>query len=133
MSGTRLLALVVAAALATGCSGTTPEQAADTPDRPSASPPSASPPTSPEPSSPFVVVGRPTDPPFDLTAAQARRIIEERPTRWRGRPVSVVPLDEVGPTQVAARVNGVDPVRTHPGAVELTVVGDLRRTHLVER
>ncbi len=41
---------------------------------------------------------------------------------------SVVPLDEVGPTQVVARVAGVDPVRDDPDALEVTVVGDLMLT-----
>jgi hypothetical protein len=42
--------------------------------------------------------------------------------------VAVVPLSAVRPTVTVARVAGVDPVRAHPGAVTMTVVGDLMLT-----
>ncbi len=75
-----------------------------------------------------MVVGHATDPQLDLTASQERRIVEGRLEQWRGQPVSVVPLEEVGPTMVVARVDGVDPVRDRPGALDLTVVGDVMLT-----
>ena len=42
--------------------------------------------------------------------------------------LAVVPLDAVGPTVVAARVDGVDPVRDRRGARDLVVVGDVMLT-----
>ena len=39
--------------------------------------------------------------------------------------VAVVPLDRVGPTVVAARVAGVDPIRDRPHAITVTLTGDL--------
>ena len=45
-----------------------------------------------------------------------------------GRTLAVVPLSTVGPTVVAARVDGVDPVRDRPDAQDLLVVGDVMLT-----
>jgi hypothetical protein len=130
MSGRRLLGGVVAAALLTACAGTTSPAAPEAEPVPSRSPappgPSrAAPDPEPEPGAGRVVVGRFADPPLRLTTAQAERILAREPVRWRGQAVSVVPLDDVGPAQVVARVAGRDPVRDHPRAVTVTVVGDV--------
>ena len=45
-----------------------------------------------------------------------------------GQTLAVVALDAVGPTVVAATVDGVDPVRDRPGAQDLLVVGDMMLT-----
>jgi len=73
----------------------------------------------------LAVVGHATEPQLELSRAAYRRIVDGDLDRWRGRDVDVVPLDEVGPTVVAARVAGDDPVRDDPRAVELVVGGDL--------
>ena len=145
MSGRRRLVvhLALVATVLAGCAeaptadsspGTTP--APSTP-RPSSSPGRAT--------APLVVVGHATRPQLNLTTAQFRRLTSGRVSRWRGmrvvaglparravaaverdaRTLAVVPLAAVGPTVVAARVDGVDPVRSRRGAVELTVVGDV--------
>ena len=130
MSGPRQLAAAVAvvAVVVSGCSDATPERSSQTDDAPGMAPSDASATPTPDPIPRLVVVGRPADPQLDLTAAQARRIVTDGLTRWRGRTVSVVPLDEVGPTQMVARVAGVDPVRDDPRALDLTVVGDVMLT-----
>ena len=104
-----VLALAAASVALAGCAGSD-EQVAS-PPAPTSTPSTSEPAPSgtPEPPVERVVVGRPTDPQLDLTAAQARRIVANGLTRWRGRPVSVVPLDEVGPTQVVARVGWCRP------------------------
>ncbi len=143
MAGRRLiLALAVAAAVLVGC--------ADTEGRESL-PPSAAPDPTPTrsasspPPKPLVVVAHATRPQLDLTRAEARRLTSGRVTRWQGmrvisglparaaiaavekdrRTLAVVPPRAVGPTVVAARVGGVDPIRDHPGARDLIVVGDV--------
>ncbi|WP_166134522.1 CapA family protein [Nocardioides ochotonae] len=99
----------------------------------------------------LVVVTHATAPVLRLRPREARRLVAvpaDSPLRWRGRPVhrgvgprdaaraldrverdpgalGVVPLAQVRPTVRAALVAGSDPVRTAPGAVHLTVVGDL--------
>jgi poly-gamma-glutamate capsule biosynthesis protein CapA/YwtB (metallophosphatase superfamily) len=92
-----------------------------------------------EPEPELVVVGHATRPQLDLDRRTARRIIDGRLDRYRGLRVvdtlraverdpdaiAVVSLDRVGPTVVAARVGGVDPVRTHPDAITVTVTGDI--------
>ncbi len=55
-----------------------------------------------------------------LPARRALDAVERDP-----RTLAVVPLEAVGPTVVAARVGGVDPVRDRPGARDLLVVGDV--------
>ena len=125
----RVLAVAVAAAALAGCAGsggrdTSPPVAGSSSSTDVPRPSSTLAPTAER----WVVVGRPTDAQLDLTTAEARRIVQERPDRWRGQRVSVVPLEEVGPTQVVARVAGVDPVRDDPDALEVTVVGDLMLT-----
>ncbi len=95
-----------------------------------------------------MVVGHATRPQLDLTGAEAQRLTSGQVTRWRGLRVvvgepasravasverdagtlAVVPLSAVGPTVVAARVDGVDPVRDRPEAQDLLVVGDVMLT-----
>ncbi len=94
------------------------------------------------------MVGHATRPQLELTADQARRIVSGRLGTFRGLRVvrgtppraairaverdpstlAVVPLAAVGPTVVAARVAGVDPVRDTAGALSLVVAGDLMLT-----
>ena len=124
----RVLAVVIASAALAGCAGSGDRDASSPVDAGSTSTGAPRPSAPVAPSERLVVVGRPTDAQLELTRAQEHRILRERPERWRGRPVSVVPLDEVGPTQVVARVAGVDPVRDDADALEVTVVGDLMLT-----
>ena len=65
---------------------------------------------------------RPTWSPAAATAGRRQhvRAVERDPDA-----VGVVPLSEVGPTVVAARVDGVDPVRDREGATTLVVTGDV--------
>ncbi|MET0998324.1 MAG: CapA family protein [Marmoricola sp.] len=147
MARTRLLALAVAAAALAGCADTSSGPA----DPTRAAPPSSagsSPAASEAPSPPRVelaVVGHATRPQLELTGAQVQRFASGRVDRWRGlrvlsglpagraitaverdpRTLAVVPLSSVGPTVVAARVDGVDPVRDRRGAQDLLVVGDV--------
>ena len=145
MSGRRRL-VVHLALVATVLAGCAEAPTADS------SPGTTPTPATPRPSStvgrasaPLVVVGHATRPQLNLTRAQFRRLTSGRVSRWRGMRVvaglparravaaverdagtlAVVPLAAVGPTVVAARVDGVDPVRSRRGAVELTVVGDV--------
>ncbi|MDQ4054327.1 MAG: CapA family protein [Actinomycetota bacterium] len=113
------------------------EADADPPSSPPASSAETTPPERPEPDR--VIVGHATRPQLDLTARVAKRIIEGRIASFRGHPVAVglravrrdpdaiavVPLHRVGPSVVAARVGGVDPVRDAPGAVDVTLTGDI--------
>jgi poly-gamma-glutamate synthesis protein (capsule biosynthesis protein) len=146
MSGRRRLVvhLALVATVLAGCAEAPTDETS-----PAASEP-ASPTTAPtvEQAPDLVVVGHATRPQLHLTIAQARRLTSGRLTRWRGMQVvadlpprravaaverdpgtlAVVPLAAVGPTVVAARVDGVDPVRERRDAVELTVVGDLMLT-----
>ena len=87
----------------------------------------------------MVVVGHATRPQLDLDPATFRRLADGRLLEVEGRRVvagvraverdpdaiAVVPLDRVGPTVVAARLGGVDPVRDRPGAIDVTVTGDV--------
>lgn len=104
-----------------------------------------SPPADPRPEEPRVVIGHATVPQLDLTAAQSERLLGGEVSRWRGFRVltgggparlvraverdagtlAVVPVSAVGPTVVAARVDGYDPVRDAAGTVDLTVAGDV--------
>lgn len=97
------------------------------------------------PEEPLVVVGHATVPQLDLSRRQADRLLSGEVRAWQGfrvlsggRParlvraverdagtLAVVPVSAVGPTVVAARVDGHDPVRDASGAVDLTVAGDL--------
>ena len=98
------------------------------------------------PSPPRALVTHATVPQLRLDAATARALRSGEIRNWRrlGRPaaplrvvsavraverdpraVGVVRLDEVGPTVHVAAVAGKDPVRDHPDAVSLTVVGDV--------
>lgn len=129
-----LVALVVLVALL-ALPACTSEPAAEPERAPTASVPAEPPPAA----RPQAVVGHASRPQLELSTAAYRRITRGGLDRWRGhqvvagirqverRPgaIAVVPLDEVGPTVVAARVDGVDPVRDHPRAIELTVGGDL--------
>lgn len=124
MSARRLLGGVVTAALLTACAGTGEVPAASPSASPSASP-AVTPTPEPEPASELVVVGRFADPQLRLTSGQAERILAREPDLWRGQRVAVVPLDEVGPAQVVASVQGRDPVRADPRAIDVTVVGDV--------
>jgi poly-gamma-glutamate synthesis protein (capsule biosynthesis protein) len=139
----RLFAVAVIAAVLFGCADSGDRAGARTALSAPVSTPTQE--ASPEPVEPLVVVGHATRPRLDLTAAEARRLTSGRATRWRGRRVvsgvatkdaisaveqdvrtlAVVPLAAVGPTVVAARVDGVDPVRDRPDAQELLVVGDV--------
>jgi poly-gamma-glutamate synthesis protein (capsule biosynthesis protein) len=84
---------------------------------------------------PLVVVGHASRPGLRLTAAEAADLVARRGMTGVVRTVraverdpdavGVVPLSRVGPTVVAARVDGVDPVREHDGATTLLVTGDL--------
>jgi poly-gamma-glutamate capsule biosynthesis protein CapA/YwtB (metallophosphatase superfamily) len=112
---------------------------------PAAEPPSTDPPRpsstvtpaptrEPEPE-PLVVVSHATRQLMRLTAAEAADYLAraergELPTTVEAverdpDAVGVVPLGQVGPTVVAATVDGVDPVRDDPAATRLTVVGDV--------
>jgi len=135
--------LVVAAAVLAGCGGRADREAprAEPVPTPSLSPSSTAASTSRH----LVVVGHSTRPQLDLTAAEARRLTSGAMTRWRGlrvvtgqsarrtiatvgrepRTLGAVSLEAVGPTVVAARVDGVDPVRDRARALDLTVVGDV--------
>lgn len=105
----------------------------------SASPASPASPVSDPPEPELAIVGHATRPQLELSTRAAERIIAGDLDRFRGRHVvagmhaverdpeaiAVVPLDQVGPTVVAARVDGVDPVRDAPGAIDVTVTGDI--------
>lgn len=87
----------------------------------------------------MAVVGHATRPQLDLSKRTLRRLVDGQLDEVEGRrvvsgvraverdpdTVAVVPLDRVGPTVVAARVGGVDPVRSHPDAVSVTITGDI--------
>lgn len=94
---------------------------------------------SPAATAELVVIGHATRPQLRLSRRAAQRLVAGDLTRWRGRHVvsgrasverdpdaiAVVPLQAVRPTVTVARVAGHDPVRDHPDAVDVTVVGDL--------
>ena len=136
------LAAVLAAALLVACDAGPPDAGPPpTTSPPASSPPASSPPpptaTAPPAAAddPLVVVGAAVSPQLRLTAGEAADLVARRGTgqvagtlaEVEGRPgvVGVVPLSEVGPTVVAARVDGTDPVRDHSGATTLLVTGDL--------
>jgi poly-gamma-glutamate capsule biosynthesis protein CapA/YwtB (metallophosphatase superfamily) len=88
---------------------------------------------------PMALVGHATRPQLDIDKRTWRRLVSGKLDQVGGRRVvagiraverdpdaiAVVPLDRVGPTVVAARVAGVDPVRSHPDAITVTVTGDI--------
>ena len=84
---------------------------------------------------PLVVIAHATRPQLRLTGQEAADLVARRGTPGVARSVraverdpaavGVVPLSEVGPTVVAAEVDGVDPVRDHEGATTLVVTGDV--------
>lgn len=144
--------MLVAGVLGLGaCAGAEPEQ--EPAGRPGGPPPSSAPsvsspaaqPRTPGPGSRPVVVGHATRPQLHLDRGTARRLGSGEVDRWRGlrvvadlppnraiaaverdpATIAVVPLRAVGPTVLAATVAGRDPVRDHPGAVDVTVAGDL--------
>jgi poly-gamma-glutamate capsule biosynthesis protein CapA/YwtB (metallophosphatase superfamily) len=149
MSGPpRILAFLVSASVVlAGCAGSTPGSRDRASSRPTATSPVPEPsatPTRRAPAQPLVVVGRFSDPPLELTAAEASRLTSGRVRRWhglrvltrlpprraiaavgRGRgAVAVVPLRAVAPTVRVARVDGKDPL-DRLDAVDLVVVGDV--------
>ncbi len=139
------LALAAVAMLLAGCD----EPATDAdPADPAASPtgpatsapapepaPSADPPTPSGEDDPLVVIAHATRPQLRLTAQQAADLVARRGTPGVARSVraverdpaavGVVPLSQVGPTVVAATVDGSDPVRDHEGAATVVVSGDV--------
>ncbi len=133
-----LLAALVAVLLLGACDDeaapvTTPSSS---PRSTSAAPTPVQPTSAPEqPEDPLVVVTHATRPQLRLTAAEAADLVGRRggagvvssvrAVEHDPDAVGVVPLDEVGPTVVAARVDGVDPVRDHEGATTLVVTGDV--------
>jgi len=110
---------------------------------PSAAPPAStgSPAAPAAPSAPsgsddaLVVVTHATRPQLRLTAEEAAALVARRGTTGVASTVrdveqdpsavGVVASSDVGPTVVAASVDGVDPVRDHDGATTLLVTGDL--------
>jgi poly-gamma-glutamate synthesis protein (capsule biosynthesis protein) len=144
--GSALFVCCLSALLLAACTAEPdrPEPAQPEPGAPTvSSDPSASPKLPPSPQ--LVVVGHATLPQLELTAREAGRLTSGRVSRWRGFKVvhgaparqairaverdpgmlAVVPVDEVGPSVVAATVAGRDLVRDHPDAVDLTVTGDV--------
>src|SRR4051812_9694160 len=93
-------------------------------------PPTAEPQVLPD-DDPLVVVTHATRPQLRLTAAQVSDLVARRGTpgvagsvravEGHSEAVGVVPLSEVGPSVVAAVVDGVDPVRDHEGATSVVV------------
>jgi hypothetical protein len=135
-----VLAALPAALLLAGCDDapSPPGAAASTPGVGPASPGQSPPPTTlvAEPvDDPLVVVAHATRPQLRLTAAEAADLVGRRGSAGVVRTVhaverdpsvvGVVPLSRVGPTVVAARVDGVDPVRDREDATTLVVTGDL--------
>jgi poly-gamma-glutamate capsule biosynthesis protein CapA/YwtB (metallophosphatase superfamily) len=135
---TRLVVGVALLALITACTDGGAD--ADPPPSPPTSSDAVPPSTQiPDPEPELAIVGHATRPQLRLDAAIAGRIIDGDLRRYRGLRVvnglraverdpdaiAVVPLERVGPTVVAARVGGVDPVRDAPGAIDVTVTGDL--------
>lgn len=126
-----LTALGVTLALASCDDSAAPPPAG--PSRPTAS--AAPAPAPPAVDDPLVVVGHATRPPLHLTSAElaahlaraGRGEVVTTVAEVEADPdaVGVVPLSEVGPTVVAASVDGVDPVRDHEAATTLLVTGDL--------
>ena len=136
----RLIPVILAAALLCSVAACTDDDAPkDAPEPSLATAPelTTAPPPQPEPE--LVVVGHATRPQLDLSRATLRRLVGGLLDEVDGRhvvagiravernpdAVALVPLDLVGPTVVAARVGGVDPVRSHPSAITVTVTGDL--------
>ncbi|MDN4160797.1 CapA family protein [Nocardioides abyssi] len=142
---------VLAAVLLAGCTdgASEPVPAAEPGGQPttSAGPEDEQPEPEPErePEPELVVVGHASEPPLRLSSSTSARLVGGEVTRWRGRrvvatgpverrlraverdpgTVAVVPVGAVRPTVVVARVDGRDPVRDDPRAVDLTVVGDV--------
>jgi poly-gamma-glutamate synthesis protein (capsule biosynthesis protein) len=144
------LVLVVSSAVLLGCSGQADAPArspADLSPTTAFATPSPALPSAPDPADPLVVVGHATRPQLDMTEAEAARLTSGAIASWRGmrvvrdlparaalaavedrRTLAVIPRSDVVPTVVAARVDGVDPVRAAPGAQQLLVVGDVMLT-----
>jgi hypothetical protein len=133
--------LIVAAVLLASVAACTDEAEPRSAPPPSPSSPSADPPDVVVPviPPPMAVVGHATRPRLDISKRTLRRLVAGELDEVKGRrvvagilaverdpnAVAVVPLSRVGPTVVAARVAGVDPVRSHPDAISVTVTGDL--------
>jgi poly-gamma-glutamate capsule biosynthesis protein CapA/YwtB (metallophosphatase superfamily) len=132
--------LLLAAALLVSLAACTDEDPeADPSETPVSSPTLVADPPPERPEPPMVVVGHATRPQLDLSQRVAERIIDGRLDSYRGRQVvgslravqrdpdaiAVVSVDRVGPTVVAARVGGYDPVRDATGAIDVTVTGDI--------
>ena len=131
--------LMVAAALLVSLAACTSDEEA--PRSAPSSTPNVDPPetTAPAVATPMAVVGHATRPQLEISRATLRRLVSGALDEVDGRrvvagiraverdpdAVAVVPLDRVGPTVVAARVAGVDPVRAHPDAITVTVTGDI--------
>ena len=137
MSRSVVVALLIAWTTAAACTAESRAEPEAEPTRsPSATPAPSSPEPPAEPEPELVVVSHATVPQLHLTRAEAGRITSGEIDLWRGfrvvhdraptpGSIAVVPLEEVGPTVVAARVGKRDPVRDHPDAVDVTVVGDV--------
>ena len=135
--------LIVAAALLVSlgaCTDDDPESGPpETPDSPSVSAEPSIGPIEARPEPELVVVGHATRPQLVLDKRTARRLISGRLDTYRGLRVvgslkaverdpdaiTVVPVHRVGPTVVAARVGGYDPVRDATGVVSVTLTGDI--------
>lgn len=132
-----LLGGLAAALLLSACDEASPEADPSPSISPTDSVPPA-PPGTPAPApapDPLVVITHATRPQLRLSRDEAEAVVVRRGTdavlssvRAVERDpdaVGVVPLSEVGPTVVAALVDGADPVRGHEGATKLVVAGDL--------
>ena len=131
-------AVLVLALLSSCAEDVDPVQGGSSPEAGPPKPTGAATTTAPPPAD-LVVVGHATRPQLRLSRAEADRLLAGEARRWRGLrvvrtvraverdpgAVAVVPIDAVGPTVVAATVAGVDPVRDHVDATEVTITGDL--------
>ena len=137
-----VLALAIVTMLLAGCDEpATSADPASSPTRATTSAPAPAPVPAADPPSPsgaadpLVVIAHATRPRLRLTAQQAVDLVARRGTPGVVRSVraverdpaavGVVPLSRVGPTVVAAEVDGVDPLRDHEGATTLVVTGDV--------
>jgi poly-gamma-glutamate capsule biosynthesis protein CapA/YwtB (metallophosphatase superfamily) len=138
MSRSAVLAVLIAWTAAACTTESRAEPEPEPPSSPSASaaPSTPEPSADPEPGAELVVVAHATVPQLHLTRADAERITSGELDRWRRfrvvhdraptpGSIAVIPLEEVGPTVVVARVGRFDPVRDDPDAVHVTLVGDV--------